>query len=298
MSKYKLTIAVLTMNRAEQMRHAIESCLNCVLPSRTQFVIVDNASTDHTQGIADELKKISVYDILYKRLPENRGVGGGRNVCFDLAEGEYIYLLDDDAEISEECYESFFVQSLEYMDRNHNVMTLTTRIEDRVYGKRIPILSKSMKIDGLPCAYLFQGGSTFLRRDYFFSPLFMNIMYGHEEVPVSMAVWDAGKSNVYMTDIFVNHLPKVNKWKIDQDKINVHGISNIYAIKSMLYPSVFRIPLFLVYRMRLRRYHIKDKTLLMEEEKARKAFMAENKIKKIRFISVIRAFREFGVTVF
>ena len=298
MNEYKLTIAVLTMNRAEQMYHAIKSCWKCILPERTQFVIVDNASTDNTEEIINILKKESAYDVLYKRLPENRGVGGGRNVCFELAKGEYIYLLDDDAEISDECYENFFMQPLEYLDRNHSVMTLTTRIEDNVYGKRTPVISRFMKVDGLPCVYLFQGGSTFLRREHFSSPLFMNIMYGHEEVPVSMTVLDEGNSNVYMSDVFINHLPRVNKWKIEQNKVNIHGISNMFAIKSLLYPAIFRLPLFLVYQMRLRRYNLKDKALLAEEQKARKAFMAENTIKKIRFTTVIKAFREFGVTVF
>ena len=101
MSKYKLTIAVLTMNRADQMRHAVVSCLNSALPIDTQFLIVDNASTDHTQRVASELKDKSKYALLYYRLSENRGVGGGRNVCFDLAEGEYLYILDDDAEIQD-----------------------------------------------------------------------------------------------------------------------------------------------------------------------------------------------------
>ena len=74
MGKYKLTIAVLTMNRAEQMRHAIESCLNCVLPSRTQFVIVDNASTDHTQGM-QEICLQSPRSV--SRLPDHHWRGDG-----------------------------------------------------------------------------------------------------------------------------------------------------------------------------------------------------------------------------
>ncbi len=298
MSKYKLTIAVLTMNRAEQMRHAVESCFNSVLPRDTQFVIVDNASTDNTKDIVDELKKKSSYDFVYRVLPENRGVGGGRNVCFELAEGEYFYILDDDAEIPTECGEVFFVRSLEYLDKNHDVMTLTTRIEDNVFGKRTPIEAKRMKKDGLPCVYLFQGGSTFIRRENFCTPLFMNIMYGHEEVPVAMHVLDDGYYNVYMADIFINHLPKVNKWKTQKDSINIGGINNLYAIKSMLYPAVFHLPLWLVFKLRLRKYRISDKVLLAEQKKARKELMTNNHLEKIRTKTVLRALREFGATVF
>lgn len=298
MGKYKLTIAVLTRNRAKQMQHAVESCLDCVLPQRTQIVIVDNASTDETEMVVRSLRENINYEIKYTQLPENRGVGGGRNVCFDLAEGEYIYFLDDDAEIAKECRNDFFTKSIDYMDRNPAVMTLTTRIEDNVHGKRVPIISKHMVVDGLPCVYLFQGGSTFLRKSYFSSPLFMNIMYGHEEVPISMHVLDDGYSNVYMADIFINHLPLVNKWQLARDEVNLHGISNLYGIKKMLYPGIFRLPLFIVYQMRLKRYHISNKTLLSEERRARRRLAQENAIEKIRFITVIKAFREFGNTVF
>ena len=47
-----------------------------------------------------------------------------------------------------------------------------------------------------------------MRRENFHSPLFMNIMYGHEEVPVAMHVLDDGNNNVYMSEIYINHLPK------------------------------------------------------------------------------------------
>ena len=298
MSKYKLTIAVLTMNRAEQMRHAVESCLDSALPVDTQFLIVDTASTDHTQRVVSELKDKSRYALLYNRLSENRGVGGGRNVCFDLAEGEYLYILDDDAEIPIECNQTFFIKALKYLDKNKDVMTLTTRIEDNVYGKRTPIEAKNLSKDGLPCVYSFQGGSTFLRKEYFQSPLFMNIMYGHEEVSVAMHVMDEGYYNVYMSEIYVNHLPKIDKWKINKNHINLGGISNLYAIKSMLYPAIFRLPLWIVFMLRLRRYRIKDKAMLAEKKEARIKFMMDNKLEKIRVLTVIKALKEFGITVF
>ena len=48
----KLTIAIITMNRAQQLKEAIESCFQSQLPQETEFVIIDNASTDDTQTVA------------------------------------------------------------------------------------------------------------------------------------------------------------------------------------------------------------------------------------------------------
>ena len=48
---YKLSIGVVTMNRAAQLKEALESCLACQLPAKTEFIIIDNASTDNTEEI-------------------------------------------------------------------------------------------------------------------------------------------------------------------------------------------------------------------------------------------------------
>ena len=134
---YKLTIAFITMNRAEQLREAVLSCAASVLPEKTQFVIVDNASTDNTEEVVSALKETVKYPIVYRKEAENRGVGGGRNVCYDLSEGEYIYFFDDDAVIPEAQYSVFFTKSVEFMDKNRNVALLTTDIDDKVIRRAL-----------------------------------------------------------------------------------------------------------------------------------------------------------------
>lgn len=51
MNRPLLSITFVTMNRSKQLENAINSCLMCNLPSETEFVIVDNASTDNTEEI-------------------------------------------------------------------------------------------------------------------------------------------------------------------------------------------------------------------------------------------------------
>lgn len=296
-AKYKLTVTVLTMNRAEQLQNAIKSCLNSDLPEETQFVIVDNASTDDTEAVVEAMKADFPYDLVYRKEEVNRGVGGGRNVCFDLAEGEYVYFLDDDAEIPEECYKTFFMSTVEYLDRNHSVATLTTHIHDEVFGKREVATSQSLEVDGLKCVYTFHGGTVFVRKACFKSPMFMNIMYGNEEIPISMDVLDKGFYNVYNPDIFINHYPK-NKWATDMNKLVVQGTSNIYAFKKMQYPFIFIPILYMVYRLRLYRYKITDKALVKEFTVNRKEILKTNRLEKIKIKTIIKSFKNFGMTTF
>ena len=297
--KYKLTIALITMNRAEQLREAVLSCAASSLPENTQFVIVDNASTDCTEAVVTELKSAVGYDLVYRKEAENRGVGGGRNVCFRLSEGEYIYFFDDDAVIPEAQRDVFFTRAIGFMDANPSVALLTTDIDDKVFGRREMASAKTLAVGGLKCVFSFHGGSTFARRECFSSPMFMNIMYGNEEIAVSMNVLDRGLRTVYMPDIYMEHRPIVNKWNGgDKDRLNMQGISNIYAIKKMIYPAVFEPLLYMAYKKRIKNNGITDKALISEFNGKRKAFMKAHKIGKVSVGTVITAYKEFGLTVF
>lgn len=297
--EYKLTIALITMNRAQQLKNAIESCVRSKLPKKTQFVIVDNGSTDNTEQTIAELKSNIQYDLVYRKESVNRGVGGGRNICFDISEGEYIYFFDDDAEIPLECAEDFFVKSIEYLDKNQNVSMLTTNIVDKIFGKRNITTAKNLSVDGLKCAHSFHGGTTFVRKSAFSSPMFLNIMYGNEEIAVSMGVLNNGCYVVYDPDIYINHLPQVDKWHDgDKDRLNMQGISNIYGIKKMLYPIVFLPILYMVYLLRIKRNGIKDKKLISEFKQKRDKFCKEQRLNKIKLKTVIKAYKQFGMTVF
>ena len=104
----KLTIAVVTMNRAMQLKEALESCLACVLPFETEFVIIDNASSDNTKEVVKEIFEKTSCRVYYEKLPENIGAGAGRNYAFSKATGEFVYALDDDAVIDTSKNNRFF----------------------------------------------------------------------------------------------------------------------------------------------------------------------------------------------
>ena len=69
--KYKLSICLVTMNRALQLKEAIESCLACDLPDKTEFVIIDNASTDGTETVIANFFQENPYDYYYEKLSNN-----------------------------------------------------------------------------------------------------------------------------------------------------------------------------------------------------------------------------------
>jgi len=299
-SKFKLTIAVITMNRAKQLLEALESCVLSKLPEDTEFVIVDNASTDDTKKVAEQFSS-KISNVRYEYLHENLGVGGGRSYAFEMAQGEYVYFLDDDAVISDESKDTFFTDTLNYLDKNKNVASLTTRIYDEmlIYNREVDVSEKT-KIDGLPIVFKYLGGSHFLRRSCFETPLYFDIKYGSEEYAPSIRVQDNGYFHVYDNHVVIIHKPKVNKW-VDgtQEKENILCCStaNIYATKRVLYPKIFALVLYMGFYRRclknLKQYPgAKKRTLKMAKD-----VIKNNNAKRISFKTVIKLLKEFGITV-
>lgn len=228
------------MNRAEQLKKALISSFNCNLPSNTEFIIVDNASSDKTSDVVKEL--FSKYNFPHKYIKENenRGVGGGRNIGFSNAEGEFVYFLDDDAIISSESYLDFFLKPIELFESNCLIASITTRIYDEILkNDREVRISLKTKINQCPDILIFLGGSHFLRKSYYDNPLYLNFKYGMEELLPSIRAIDMGYRNCYIHDISVIHQPKIDKWsKGSNERRNIatEYCINMLITRILIYP--------------------------------------------------------------
>ncbi len=299
----QLSICVITMNRADQLIEALESCVGCNLPPKTEFVILDNASTDNTKNSVQEFKnKYEKFNVNYYYSSENLGVGGGRAKAFELAKGDVVYFLDDDAVISEESKEEFFIKSLDLFENYPQIASITTNIYDELlkYDRDAP--EAKLKISGLPVTFNYLGGSHFLRKDYFNIPLYFNIKYGSEEYYPSIVVQDKGYYNVFYKDLCVLHKPKANKWVSGTDSMKnvlINGAANVYATKKILYPIVFRPIIWAGYKVRCYKYLKEYSGAMKTADNAVKILIKQNKdIKRIKISTVIKLYKQFGFSVF
>lgn len=300
---YKLTIAVITMNRSEQLVEALDSCMACALPEKTEFVILDNASTDKTKQVMEQyISEHPHIPIHYFYSPENLGVGGGRSYVFDKAQGEFVYFLDDDAVIAPESKDSFFVESLRFMEKHESVASMTTQIYDEVFGyKRTAHIPETNKIDGMPVMFIYFGGSHFLRKRSFDSPLYFPLQYSSEEYAPSIRAMNKGLNHVFNKNISIIHKPKVNKWVDGTEKmrrIQICCAAVVYATKKLLYPTIFLPILWAGYERRCEMYLKEYPGAKKEADAMVKQIVKENKTKKIHISTVVKMYRNFGLTVF
>ena len=287
----KLSICLITMNRADQLIRALESCTDCNLPNGTEFVILDNASTDDTaKKVEAFIAKHPKVTVNYKYSPNNLGVGGGRAKAFELATGDVTYFLDDDAVIADGSKEQFFTKSLTIFENNPEVASLTTNIYDEALKCDRDIYKTGIKVAGLPITFSYLGGSHFLRKEYFDLPLYLNIKYGNEEDYPAIVAQDKGYFNV------------VNKWVDGTENMKnvlINITANVYATKRILYPLVVRPLLWAGYMARCLKYLRPYNGAIAAANKAVKKLVKENKgSKKIKFKTVIRFLKQYGLSAF
>ena len=300
--RIKLTIAVITMNRKEQLIEALESCMSCKLPNNTEIVVFDNGSTDGTQTAVKEFAKTSSdISVVYEYSNINLGVGGGRSRAFEMAQGEYVYFLDDDAVVAADSKDTFFVDTLNYLDENRNVASLTTRIYDEMLVcDREVERSDGKAIRGLPIIFKFLGGSHFLRKECFDNPLYFGIQYGCEEYAPSIKTQNQGYYHVFDNSVYIIHKPKVNKWvkgTQSQEYVESRGCAARYATKKILYPAIFYPILWAGYLRRCKKHLSIYPGAKKRTDKMVKEILKNNKSDKVSVSCVLRMVREFGLTV-
>ena len=148
---------------------------------------------------------------------------------------------------------------------------------------------------------MFCGGSHFLRKSFFEKDPYFGNKYGYEEIVPSMRVVDAGCFNVFVPDLLVIHKPLVDKWdykKAENSDVLISAYATPYAIKKMLYPTIFTPILFLFYTLRKEKY-IKDKLVRKKANELCRQIARNYDInKKIKVTTVIRQFGDFGVSTF
>ena len=105
MEKYLLTVVVPTYNRAEILRMTLNFLIPQVLDHKDEvhIYISDNASTDNTKEVVDELIKENPGIITYFCQEKNLTASPNFNDAVHRVNTEYVYLLSDDDIVVPEC---------------------------------------------------------------------------------------------------------------------------------------------------------------------------------------------------
>lgn len=111
---YKVTLSMPIYNVAAYVERALLSALNQTFES-IEFLLVDDRGTDNSMDIVRRIIKEHPRG-KYVRIiehPHNIGVGAARNTAIDNAQGEYLFFMDSDDEITPDCIQVLYDKMME-----------------------------------------------------------------------------------------------------------------------------------------------------------------------------------------
>lgn len=226
-----VTINILSFNRKDELRFTLTKVFEQDYKN-IEVIVVDNASVDGTQQMVKEQFPI----VTLIELSENIGIAGW-NKGFEIAKGEYVLVLDDDAYPSKNTID----RSLEEIRKDEKIACIAINIFD-LPSNEFYCYGWLPKIHSQKKGYwpVFVGCAAFFRMILFPQKTFMPESYRlyQHELPVSALINVLGHKIFYSEDIIAFHNFKRNKPYCKKQEIFVFR-NNQFFIKEYL-PSFWK----------------------------------------------------------
>lgn len=118
MTLHKISIVIPVYNVAEYIAGCLQSVMRQTYSGKIECILVDDCGSDDSIAIAEQLIADYQGSISFRILhhERNRGLSAARNTGTDVATGDYIYYLDSDDYISDDCIDKMVapLQKREY----------------------------------------------------------------------------------------------------------------------------------------------------------------------------------------
>jgi GT2 family glycosyltransferase len=159
MTSPQISFIVVTRARPHCLLRALESIRRQTIDDR-EIVVVVNGADPETEEILHRFGS----EVRAVVLPENRGVGAGRNTGIAYARGEVFFFLDDDAEL---CHRDTAKQVLTHFDKDANLGVVSLLVIDgntrQIELRCLPFRDKRLPEKATAACY-FAGGAAAIRR--------------------------------------------------------------------------------------------------------------------------------------
>ncbi|BFM05569.1 glycosyltransferase [Halioxenophilus aromaticivorans] len=108
----KVSVIIKALNEEANIERSIQSALHAVskIPGGGEVILADSLSTDQTVALAQQHPVV----IAQLKNPRDRSCGIGAQLGFNVAQGEYLYILDADMEF----HDGFLTSCVQHLDDN------------------------------------------------------------------------------------------------------------------------------------------------------------------------------------
>lgn len=131
--KIPLSIVITTYNREKELRRCIESILEQSYEEYEIIVIDDNSRPSYKEYIITDFPTVKYF---YQKV--NKGPGAARNIGIQVAEHNYVVIMDDDDIFTPEAFDkinNFLTKNNELNDPVVHFLCSTTRLKENIQFK-------------------------------------------------------------------------------------------------------------------------------------------------------------------
>lgn len=212
------SVIIPTWNRRALVREAIESLrAQTLAPERFEVIVVDNCSTDGTDGMIAELARDVPFALRYHRMPENRGPVRSRNAGAALAEAPLLAFTDSDCIASPQ----WLATAVQVLREDERAAFVTGPILDKP-GQRVRFFTVGTALSGenptYPTANVVYRRSVFESFGGFDESVFLGNLAGAPvecaDADLAWRVKEGGHRNAFSTELVVYHeVLRVTPWQ-------------------------------------------------------------------------------------
>ena len=205
-----VSVIILNYNGREWMSRCLESLVAQTIFAHTQVVIADNASTDGSDGLSQQL--IAKWEnALFVQNGCNPGFGAGSNRAVKLATGKYLFFLNPDVWLEPDCLERLYTSAEEnggavagavVLEYDDDTLQSRSGIGFDICGYAVtPPEDQIPEILFVGCGFYFIRKELFERIGGYDEAFFL---YG-EELDLSWRVWAAGERIFHVPTAKIHH---------------------------------------------------------------------------------------------
>ncbi|RMF09016.1 MAG: glycosyltransferase family 2 protein [Candidatus Neomarinimicrobiota bacterium] len=191
-----ISVVIVTHNRCLEVIRALKSVIAQTYGNR-EIIVIDNGSRD---GTGEALRR-QFPEITYRYLPENVGCPEGRNRGIQLATGEWLFFLDDDAW----CPPDHLARALAILrEAPPGVKVLMPQIQEWIQDQWQPRFHTGRQ----QWLASFSGGVSLIHRSVFQEiGLYPDTLYGAEEKYLAVQLITRGRQILLDPSLTVYHQP-------------------------------------------------------------------------------------------
>ena len=259
--KKKVAIVILNYNGLHYLRKTLPAALNQKYDD-FEVVVVDNASTD---GSLDFLKSFNNKIRLVVN-EVNLGYSSGKNIGVDVAQGDYIFSLDNDVLLNSDATLNYLVSEIRKIDES-SIISLAmvnegeseTKYYSYCYGFFGPVYNRSINVLRITKGLFLSGAP--MGGNMFFAKKTWNLIGGFDSTqPYYLDDFDLGArasvlgcASYVSTMHFLPHLgvdqaSNIEKW-LWKYKYFFSGYSIVMLKNYNLHNLLFRYPLFILFTL-------------------------------------------------